>query len=157
MKIIKLIKLITKAKNKHFLSVSEKDYKNWKYLIKFLVWRNPNYKSCEIYRKKYKHLTNFIVFGLKWNGQNVKRRTSGFAKEFIRTHEKSKCIYCECDLNEKNATTDHIVPISEGGNNSQVNLMVCCFNCNNERGNSDFFEYLKQKNPKYNKLKIPFV
>ena len=35
--------------------------------------------------------------------------------------------------------------------------MVCCFNCNNERGNTDFVEYLKQKNPKYKSEKIPFV
>lgn len=157
MNVIKLIKLINKAKHQHFISVSEKEFKRWKWILRFFMWRNPNYKSCTIYRKKYKHLRNFVVMGIKWSGKNVKRRTSGFAKDFLKKHRNAKCIYCECNLNEENATTDHIIPISEGGNNSQVNLMVCCFDCNNERGNIEFTEYLKQKNPKYKKQKIPFV
>ena len=157
MKIVKIFKTIKKAKHQHFISVPKEVFYKWKFIIKLLIWLNPNYKGCTIYRRKYKHLKDFVVIGLKWNGKNVKRRTSGFAKEFIKKHRNSKCIYCECDLNEENATTDHIIPISEGGNNCQVNLMVCCFDCNNERGNTEFTEYLKEKNPKYKNLKIPFV
>ena len=45
---------------------------------------------------------------------------------------------------------DHIIPISDGGNNCQVNLVVCCKDCNNERGNMDFKTYIsiKKKNLK---------
>jgi 5-methylcytosine-specific restriction endonuclease McrA len=157
MEILKIIKYIINAKHQHFISVTKEDWKRWSLLIRFFVWRNPHYKSCVIYRKKYKHLKNFVVIGLKWNGKNVKRRTTGFAKEFINNHRNSTCIYCETKLNSENATTDHIIPISEGGNNSQINLMVCCFDCNNERGNTEFVEYLRQKNPKYKVTKIPFV
>ena len=157
MRLFKLINFLRKAEHQHFISVSKEDWSRWKYVIKFFVWQNPDYISCTIFRKKYKQLTDFVVVGLKWNGKNVKRRTSGFAKEFLSNNSNLKCIYCECKLNEGNATTDHIIPISEGGNNSKINLMVCCFSCNNERGNTDFVEYLKQKNPKYKSEKIPFV
>jgi 5-methylcytosine-specific restriction endonuclease McrA len=157
MRILKIIKHIRSAKNQHFISVSNDDWKKWSLLIRFIVWMNPNYKSCVIYRKKYKHLINFVVVGLKWNGKNVKRRTTGFAKDFVNNNRNSKCVYCETKLTLQNATADHIIPISEGGNNSQINLMVCCFDCNNQRGNTEFVEYLREKNPKYKNSKIPFV
>jgi 5-methylcytosine-specific restriction endonuclease McrA len=57
-------------------------------------------------------------------------------------------------LNHENATADHIVPISNGGNNCQVNLIVCCKDCNAERGNSEFKSFLFIKNKKYKKGNI---
>jgi 5-methylcytosine-specific restriction endonuclease McrA len=95
----------------------------------------------------YKFCKNIVVVGLKWGGKNVKRRTTGFAKEFLEEAKNPKCIYCNCKLNTTNATTDHIIPISKGGNNCQVNLVVVCHDCNSQRGNLDFYEYLRIKNP----------
>ena len=149
MKVIKIIKFITNSEHQHFLSVDRKTYNRWKFLIKLAVNINKNYKSCEIYRKKFKSLEDFVVVGLKYSGKNVKRRTSGFAKEFVDRNEGSVCLYCESELSHENATADHIVPISEGGNNSQVNLIVCCKDCNAERGNVEFKSYLFIKNKKY--------
>jgi len=157
MNILEVIKFIRKSKDQHFISVDRSTWNKWFWLIKFFIWRNKNYVPCSIYRKKYKFLENIVVIGLKWNGKNVKRRTSGFAKEFLKENKNARCIYCEKKLNESNATTDHIIPISEGGNNCQVNLMVCCFDCNNERGNMKFIDYLRKKNPKYKKTRIPYV
>lgn len=114
---------------------------------------NKNYKSCEIFRKKYKTMENFVVIGLKYSGKNVKRRTSGFAKEFIEENKDSNCIYCGVKLTKENATADHIVPISKGGNNTQINLIVCCKDCNSERGNLDFNTFIGLKNLK-NKSKF---
>ena len=157
MNIIEVIKFILRSKDKHFISVDKKIWEKWSILIRLFVWLNTNYMSCVIYRKKYKFLENIVIVGLKWNGKNVKRRTSGFAKEFLLENKKAKCIYCEKALDESNATTDHIIPISEGGNNCQVNLLICCFDCNNQRGNMEFKQYLRIKNPKYRNTKIPYV
>jgi 5-methylcytosine-specific restriction endonuclease McrA len=157
MNILQVIKMIKKSKEQHFLSVDKKIWKRWGLLIKFFVWRNKNYIPCTIYRKKYKYLTNIVVVGLKWNGKNVKRRTSGFAKDFLKENENAKCIYCNKKLTHENATADHIIPISEGGNNAQINLVVVCFDCNNERGNMRFKQYLKIKNPKYRNVKVPYI
>ena len=157
MKLFKVLKFLHRAEHQHFLSVDKDFFFRWRWLIKLVMMFNKNYKSCEIYRRKYKHMSNFVVVGLKWQGKNVKRRVSGFAKEFILHHKDAKCIYCEKKLTYHNATTDHILPISSGGNNCQVNLMVCCRSCNNERGNLDFWGYLKIKNPKYKTVKRPFI
>jgi 5-methylcytosine-specific restriction endonuclease McrA len=147
MNIIKVLKFLYKAKDPHFLSVSQKHWQRWSTLIKIAIFFNKNYKSCIIYRRKYKYLNNIVVVGLKWSGKNVKRRTSGFAKEFLQSNQDAKCIYCSTSLTNENATTDHIIPIANGGNNAQVNLVVVCFDCNNERGSLDFYDYMKIKNP----------
>lgn len=110
---------------------------------------NKNYKSCEIYRKKFKSKKNFVVVGLKKYGKRVKRRTNGFAKDFVRKHRNCKCPYCNKKLTLKNATADHIVPVSKGGNNCQVNLVVCCKKCNTQRGDSSIRDFLKSKKINY--------
>jgi 5-methylcytosine-specific restriction endonuclease McrA len=153
MNIVKTIKLIIKSEHTHFISVDNKIYRRWKLLIRLALKFNKKYKPCEIHRKKFKSLEDFVVIGLKYNGKRIKRRTSGFAKEFIEQNKDAKCIYCEKDLNNENATADHIIPISNGGNNAQVNLIVCCKDCNGERGNIDFKHYLKSKNIKYKNIK----
>lgn len=149
MKVVQIIKFLIKSEHAHFLSVDKKTYNRWKFLIKLTINLNKNYKSCEIYRKKFKVMEDFVVVGLKYSGKNVKRRTSGFAKEFVDRNEGAICLYCENELSHENATADHIVPISEGGNNCQVNLIVCCKDCNAERGNLEFRSYLFRKNKKY--------
>jgi len=153
----KKLKKIYKAKTEHFLKVDFVFYKKWKWIIKFLVYLNKDYIGCEIARKKFKAHRNFIVIGLKWSGKNVKRRTIGFAKDFVGNNKNAKCIYCETKLTLENATTDHIIPISEGGNNCQVNLMVCCQPCNSERGTIPFNKFLKTKNEKYEASKYTFI
>ena len=145
MNLIKILKFLYKSKDPHFLSVDIKTYQNWKPLIKLAIKFNDRYKSCEIYRKKYKTMEDFVVVGLKYNGKNVKRRTAGFAKDFLDHNRNQRCLYCGVKLNSENATADHIIPISDGGNNCQVNLVVCCKTCNNERGNIDFKSYYMMK------------
>ena len=157
MGLITILKFLYKSEHAHFLSVDIKTYSRWGWLIRQTISLNKNYKSCEIYRKKYKTMQDFVVVGLKSSGKNVKRRTSGYAKEFIDRHKGCRCIYCDSKLNDKNATADHIVPISKFGNNCQVNLIVCCKECNNERGSMNFDEYLRSKNTKYKNTKKLFI
>ena len=148
MNIFKVLKFLITSEHSHFISVDKPTYKRWSYLIILAVKFNKNYKSVEIFRKKFKVLEDFVVVGLKYSGKNVRRRTSGFAKEFIEQNKNATCIYCDSKLTFDNATADHIIPVSEGGNNCQVNLIVCCKDCNNERGNLDFRYYMSKKNSK---------
>jgi|APCry1669189733_1035249.scaffolds.fasta_scaffold09821_3 hypothetical protein len=155
-KYFRILKGIYQAKTPHYLSVPFATFRKLRLLIWLMIKLNKNYVYCEIFRKKFKLDNNFVVVGLKWSGKNVKRRTNGFAKEFVLSNEDARCIYCEKKLNLENATTDHIVPISKCGTNVKVNLIACCKKCNSEKSDSDFFEYLRYKNPKYKKIKYPF-
>lgn len=147
-RLIQILKFIKAAEHPHFLSIDSNIYHKWKWVIRIFILMNKNYKSCEIFRKKYKTMENFVVIGLRYNGKNVKRRTSGFAKEFLEENKDCKCIYCNTKLTKENATADHIVPISKGGNNTQINLIVCCKDCNSERGNLSFKTFMNLKNSK---------
>jgi len=157
MKIFKMMKLIVLSKTQHFLSIDSKTYFRWRWLIQILIRLNRNYIPCEVLRLRYKHLRNIVIIGLKWNGRNVKRRTNGYAKEWIQRHRGYNCPYCERKLTKANATSDHIVPISVGGNNTQVNILVCCKDCNGDRGDEEFYSYLRRKNKKFTNTKRPFL
>lgn len=157
MKDLIMLKFLYKSEHEHFLSVNFKFYKRWKYIIRLLIFLNKNYISCEIFKKQYKFQKSIVVVGLKWGGKNVKRRTSGLAKQFLQNTDKPICIYCENKLTIENATSDHIIPIAEGGNNTQVNIVISCKSCNNERGTMEFTNYLKIKNPKYKDKKYIFI
>ncbi len=155
--IIRKLWSVVRAKNNHFLYARFDDYRRWSLLFKLAVLFNSNYTPCEIYRKKYKGLRNFVVIGLRYSGKNVKRRTAGYAKKELLHRSSARCIYCESRMSPDNATSDHIVPISKKGNNSQVNLVVCCRNCNSDRGNMDFATYMRWRNPKYRNERYIFI
>ena len=157
MNVFQVLNFILNSKDSHFISVDRRFYQRWKTIVKMAVYFNKNYKNVEIFRQRFKNIEDFVVVGLKWSGKNVRRRTAGFAREFIEQNKNSNCIYCGVRLNKKNATADHIIPISKGGNNTQINLVVCCFDCNNERGNEDFRNYLQIKNPNYRGIKNPII
>jgi 5-methylcytosine-specific restriction endonuclease McrA len=38
---------------------------------------------------------------------------------------------------EDRPTFEHIVPLSDGGEDAPTNLAIACFSCNNRRGNGD--------------------
>jgi len=154
--LIKLLNLLRTTNKPNYLSVSITLYKKYKFLFKVMVFLNKNYINCEIFRRKFKEQRNFVVIGLRYSEKKAKRRTSGFAKDFVRKNKNSKCLYCNTKLDLENATADHIVPISKGGSNVQVNLVVCCKSCNSERKDNDFVEFLKYKNKEFLKMPYPF-
>lgn len=140
-----------------FIIVDFDFYKRWKWLIILIIFFKKNFVSVEIYRKEFKFYKNIVVVGLKYSGKKIKRRVKGFAKQYLLKNGETSCIYCETPLTEENSTTDHIIPVSKKGNNCQVNLVVTCKDCNNERGNLEFKKYLKLKNPRLGNQKHPFV
>ena len=147
MTLIRILKFLYTSEHSHFLSVDKDFYSKWKLIIKGTVALNKNYKSCEIYRRKYKMMEDFVVIGLKYNGKNVKRRTSGYAKEFIDQHKDAKCLYCETKLNDRNATADHIIPISKGGLHHPSNLQVLPLKINRIKGCKEVFRWQDYQSP----------
>jgi 5-methylcytosine-specific restriction endonuclease McrA len=54
----------------------------------------------------------------------------------------SYCIYCESD---SNLTIDHVVPRSKGGTEKMNNLVVACFDCNQQKGSKDLEVWYPQQ------------
>lgn len=154
MNIFKKLKTFYKSKDAHFLYIDSENFKRYRLIIWLIIKLNKNYRWCEIYREQYKNHHKIVVFALRWYGKNVKRRTNGYAKEKVLSGEAKNCIYCDTLLTEDNATAEHVIPISQGGSNSKINLLVCCKKCNNDRGDDDFVEYLSSKKPHLKGQKI---
>lgn len=54
----------------------------------------------------------------------------------------TRCFYCERKFDNKiKKTKEHIIPKSKGGNNNLNNLVYACIECNELRGNMEFYEF----------------
>jgi len=54
----------------------------------------------------------------------------------IYLRDRFACIYCLRDLHDADPadiTLDHVTPKSDGGTNSETNLVTCCRHCNCQR------------------------
>lgn len=47
-----------------------------------------------------------------------------------------RCRYCKCDLRQRRANIDHVVPWAKGGRTSIENLVSACADCNKRKLNS---------------------
>lgn len=79
-------------------------------------------------------------------------------REYVINRDGLVCCYCDKKLPLIDVTMEHIVPDSKRGTFNTTNLTVSCYDCNNERGNKPFFDYVKnfdfddRKISKYKKM-----
>ena len=68
---------------------------------------------------------------------NIRRRreASGMKRLRIYIRDKYRCQYCGEKQAASALTLDHILPRSRGGDNSPVNVVTACVECNNRKGN----------------------
>ena len=64
-------------------------------------------------------------------------------REWEREQQLPKeCVFCR---STQNLTTDHLIPINRGGDDSADNLVLSCQTCNSSRGDKGVFEWLGLK------------
>ncbi|HXQ69112.1 MAG TPA: HNH endonuclease [Pyrinomonadaceae bacterium] len=66
---------------------------------------------------------------------NVRRRREQSSMKRLRIYmrDKFRCQYCGDKKNVAELTLDHILPRSRGGDNSPVNVVTACIQCNNRK------------------------
>lgn len=64
-------------------------------------------------------------------------------KRTLLRKQSNKCLYCECHLDARSMTIDHMIPRSRGGSNTLENLAAACSKCNNAKGSMTKDEYLE--------------
>ncbi len=50
-----------------------------------------------------------------------------------RRIQEGRCYYCERQVDPKELTMDHVVPLSRGGRSKKGNLVPACKECNNRK------------------------
>lgn len=56
----------------------------------------------------------------------------------IYLRDQFRCVYCNRNLANVQAkfrTLDHVIPVSDGGDNEPFNLVTCCKRCNDHKNN----------------------
>lgn len=63
-------------------------------------------------------------------------------KERLSEAQNHRCCWCGRRMDiagprDDQPTFEHVVPLSKGGEDSPVNLVVACYRCNQQRGDND--------------------
>lgn len=69
----------------------------------------------------------------KKNRKN-KHRTNTSKKRFL-WNKNPYCYYCKVRLKIREATVDHVIPLSKGGSIAIENCVLACSSCNVNKGN----------------------
>lgn len=82
---------------------------------------------------------------------NNRMQFNSVQRQYILGKSDCRCAHCGIGLNTKTMTVDHIVPISNGGDNEEYNLLALCEECN--KAKSDLIynpgEYYRFIKPEY--------
>lgn len=64
----------------------------------------------------------------------IPRQMRAISRKNILIRDQYTCQYCNLRFGPGELTLDHVVPRSRGGNNTWENLVACCLQCNNRKG-----------------------
>jgi len=65
----------------------------------------------------------------------------------VKVYERDayKCKYCRKQLTRFTATLDHVTPVTEGGDNSFMNLVTACLDCNSRKNARPLGDFLAER------------
>ncbi len=67
--------------------------------------------------------------------RKIPQQPRALSRKNIFLRDGYTCQYCGRTLPAKELTLDHVIPRSRGGTTSWENLVTCCIECNNKKGN----------------------
>jgi 5-methylcytosine-specific restriction endonuclease McrA len=63
------------------------------------------------------------------------KTTVRFSKSNVFLRDLYTCAYCDSNLEKRDCTLDHVLPVSKGGKTSFENTVTACGGCNAKKGN----------------------
>lgn len=113
---------------------------NSKYCNNVVGNRLGTWTSCEIYRELY-GVGIIVVIALKPNHRPSSRINKRIVDRSFHHDQDPVCSYTRESILRQDASAEHIIPLSNGGNNSVWNICVANNKLNNNRGNQDYWKY----------------
>ena len=62
------------------------------------------------------------------------RRSPPLSRANVLARDGYRCQYCEVELSNKEATLDHVIPLSQSGKTTWENIVCACADCNRKKG-----------------------
>lgn len=66
--------------------------------------------------------------------RHIPQQTRALSRKNILLRDRNTCQFCGAVFPASELTLDHVVPRSRGGRSSWDNLVACCYQCNNRKG-----------------------
>lgn len=66
--------------------------------------------------------------------RHIPQQTRALSRKNILLRDRNTCQFCGGVFPASELTLDHVVPRSRGGRSSWENLVACCYQCNNRKG-----------------------
>lgn len=67
--------------------------------------------------------------------RHIPQQTRALSRKNILLRDRNVCQFCGKHFPAAELTLDHVMPRSRGGHSSWENLVACCYDCNNRKGN----------------------
>jgi 5-methylcytosine-specific restriction endonuclease McrA len=89
---------------------------------------------------------DWIVHSVSWSTRvpavmmlreyQKKKTAVRFSKQNVFLRDQYCCQYCGIDIQKRQATLDHVLPVSHGGKSVWENCVCACGECNSRKGNN---------------------
>jgi 5-methylcytosine-specific restriction endonuclease McrA len=66
--------------------------------------------------------------------RHIPQQSRALSRKNILLRDRNTCQFCGRIFSASDLTLDHVVPRSRGGHSSWENLVACCYECNNRKG-----------------------
>ena len=66
--------------------------------------------------------------------RHIPQQTRALSRKNILLRDRNTCQFCGRVFPASELTLDHVMPRSRGGHSSWENLVACCYQCNNRKG-----------------------
>lgn len=68
------------------------------------------------------------------HNRRAKTKTVRFSRNNIWIRDEGRCQYCGINVTSKEFTLDHVTPRTAGGTTIWTNVVACCYQCNQKKG-----------------------
>ncbi len=88
--------------------------------------------SAEVHSAAHAHRVPSVIRLLAY--RHIPQQSRALSRKNILLRDRNTCQFCGAVFPSSELTLDHVVPRSRRGRSSWENLVACCYQCNNSKG-----------------------
>ena len=109
---------------------------DWQSAIRY-IWLNKvrvlhEYDDWEVHSPNHTYKVPAVIMLREYWKPKARVR---FNRKWVFLRDEYTCQYCGTELQPKECTIDHVVPVSKGGKTTWHNVVTACHDCNHSKAN----------------------